>query len=168
MTASDALGGYANVGDGHVRGLRDWLPGIAQTLEVRRPEARRVLSEGVAGRPGTQVAACTIFDAMSASSQAALKALSEPRRVAMLRLVRDRPRSVGEIAGHFEDITQQAVSQHLRELREAGLVAVHKDGQRRLYVVRPEGLAGLESFLRDLWPSSLERLKQAVEEAGAG
>jgi DNA-binding transcriptional ArsR family regulator len=100
------------------------------------------------------------------STEAALKALAEPRRVAMLRLVRDRPRSVGEIAGHFDDITQQAVSQHLRELREAGLVAVRKDGQRRLYLMRPEGLAGLESFLRDLWPSSLERLKHAVEEDG--
>jgi DNA-binding transcriptional ArsR family regulator len=95
---------------------------------------------------------------MPPSSQAALKALAEPRRVAMLRLVRDRPRSVGEIAGHFDDITQQAVSQHLRELREAGLVAVHKDGQRRLYMLRPEGIEGLESFLRDLWPSGIDRL----------
>jgi DNA-binding transcriptional ArsR family regulator len=94
---------------------------------------------------------------MPPSSQAALKALAEPRRVAMLRLVRDQPRSVGEIAGHFDDITQQAVSQHLRELREAGLVVARKDGQRRLYVVRPEGLEGLESFLRDLWPSGLDR-----------
>src|SRR3954449_8424664 len=97
---------------------------------------------------------------MPPSSQAALKALSEPRRVAMLRLVCDRPRSVGEIAGHFEDITQQAVSQHLRELREAGLVAVHKDGQRRLYVVRPEGIEGLETFLRDLSPPGLAGLRQ--------
>jgi DNA-binding transcriptional ArsR family regulator len=103
---------------------------------------------------------------MTPSSEAALKALAEPRRVAMLRLVRDRPRSVGEIAGHFEDITQQAVSQHLRELREAGLVVAHKDGQRRLYVVRPEGLEGLESFLRDLWPAGLERLGQAAEDDG--
>jgi DNA-binding transcriptional ArsR family regulator len=103
---------------------------------------------------------------MPPSSEAALKALAEPRRVAMLRLVRDRPRSVGEIAGHFDDITQQAVSQHLRELREAGLVAVHKDGQRRLYLLRPEGIEGLESFLRDLWPAGLERLKQAAEDDG--
>jgi DNA-binding transcriptional ArsR family regulator len=90
---------------------------------------------------------------MPHSSQAALKALAEPRRVAMLRLVRDRPRPVGDIAGHFEDITQQAVSQHLRELREAGLVHMHKDGQRRLYLLRLEGLEGLETFLRDLRPS---------------
>ena len=102
---------------------------------------------------------------MTQSSQAALKALAEPRRVAMLRLVRDRPRSVGEIAGHFEDITQQAVSQHLRELREAGLVEAHRDGQRRLYVLRPEGIEDLESFLRGLWPSGLGRLNQVADDA---
>lgn len=101
---------------------------------------------------------------MTQSSQAALKALAEPRRVAMLRLVRDRPRSVGEIAGHFADITQQAVSQHLRELRKAGLVEAHRDGQRRLYVLRPEGIEDLESFLRGLWPSGLERLDQVADD----
>ncbi len=101
---------------------------------------------------------------MTQDSAAALKALAEPRRVAMLRLVRDRPRSVGEIAGHFADITQQAVSQHLRELREAGLVEAHRDGQRRLYVLRPEGIEDLESFLRGLWPSGLERLNQVADD----
>jgi DNA-binding transcriptional ArsR family regulator len=80
----------------------------------------------------------------------------------MLRLVRDEPRSVGEIAEHFE-ITQQAVSQHLQVLKGAGLVGVRKEGQRRLYLVRPEGLATLDAFLAELWPAGLERLKQAVE-----
>ena len=65
----------------------------------------------------------------------------------MLRLVRDEPRSVGEIAEQF-DITQQAVSQHLQVLKEAGLVGVRKDGQRRLYLVRPEGLATLDALPR--------------------
>lgn len=95
-------------------------------------------------------------------TDAVLRALAEPRRRAMLRLVRDEPRSVGDIARHF-DITQQAVSQHLQVLKEAGLVAVRKEGQRRLYLVRPEGLETLEAFLADLWPTGLERLKQAVE-----
>jgi DNA-binding transcriptional ArsR family regulator len=85
----------------------------------------------------------------------------------MLRLVRNEPRSVGEIAEHF-DITQQAVSQHLQVLREAGLVAVRKDGQRRLYLVRPEGLETLEAFLAELWPEGLRRLKEAVESERAG
>ena len=91
-----------------------------------------------------------------------LRALAEPRRLQMLRLVRDEPRSVCEIAGHF-DITQQAVSQHLQVLKDAGLVAMRKQGQRRLYLVRPEGLETLEEFLADLWPAGLARLKQAVE-----
>lgn len=93
---------------------------------------------------------------------ALFRALAEPRRQAMLRLVRDEPLSVGEIAAQF-DITQQAVSQHLQVLKEAGLLTVRKQGQRRLYVVRPEGLETLEAFLAELWPAGLERLKEAVE-----
>jgi DNA-binding transcriptional ArsR family regulator len=96
------------------------------------------------------------------STDAVLRALADPRRRAMLRLVRDEPRSVGEITAQF-DISQQAVSQHLQVLRNAGLVAVQKDGQRRLYVVRPEGLATLDAFLTELWPASLTRLKDVVE-----
>ena len=97
------------------------------------------------------------------TGEAAFSALAEPRRRAMLMLVRDEPRSVNEIAEHF-DITQQAVSQHLKVLRDAGLVAVKPQGQRRLYVVRPEGLESLERFLAELWPAGLERLKRAVED----
>jgi DNA-binding transcriptional ArsR family regulator len=96
-----------------------------------------------------------------------LRAVAEPRRQAMLRLVRDQPRSVGEIAAHF-DITQQAVSQHLQVLKEAGLVAVRRDGQRRLYVVRTEGLETLERFIAELWPRGLDRLKHAVESEHGG
>ena len=95
-------------------------------------------------------------------SDAAFQALAEPRRRDILRLVRDRPRSVNEIAERF-DVTQQAISQHLKVLKDAGLVAVRPDGQRRLYVVRPEGLAALRDFLAEFWPDSLQRLKQAVE-----
>jgi DNA-binding transcriptional ArsR family regulator len=95
-------------------------------------------------------------------SDAAFQALAEPRRREILRLVRDRPRSVNEIAERF-DVTQQAISQHLKVLRDAGLVAVRPDGQRRLYVVRPEGLAALRDFLDEFWPDSLQRLKRAVE-----
>jgi DNA-binding transcriptional ArsR family regulator len=91
-----------------------------------------------------------------------LKALAEPRRREILRLVRDEPRSVNEIAEQF-DISQQAVSQHLQALKKAGLVAVRQDRQRRLYLLRPEGLESLDSFLAELWPAGLARLKQAVE-----
>jgi DNA-binding transcriptional ArsR family regulator len=96
------------------------------------------------------------------STDAALKALAEPHRRAILRLVRDQARSVTEIARHF-DITQQAVSLHLKVLREAGLVGVRRDGQRRLYLVDPDGIASLQEFLAELWPTGLDRLKQAVE-----
>lgn len=99
-------------------------------------------------------------------TDAVLRALAEPRRREILRLVRDEPRSVGEIAEHFE-VTPQAVSQHLQVLKDADLVAVRKDGQRRLYLVRPDGLETLEKFLEELWPTRLERLKRAVE-AGRG
>jgi DNA-binding transcriptional ArsR family regulator len=96
------------------------------------------------------------------SAESAFAALAVPRRREMLRLVRDEPRSVNEIAEHF-DITQQAVSQHLRVLRDAGLVAVRPAGQRRLYMVRPEGLESVQSYLAELWPASLRRLKEEVE-----
>lgn len=91
-----------------------------------------------------------------------MTALAEPRRRAILMLVRDQARSVNEIAAHFE-ITQQAVSQHLQVLKGAGLVAVRPVGQRRLYAVRPEGLESVRDLLAQMWPASLEDLKRAVE-----
>jgi len=96
------------------------------------------------------------------SKQAILRALAEPRRQVILRLVRDRARSVGEIGAHF-DISQQAVSQHLQVLTQAGLLDVRREGKRRMYVVNPDGLEVLERFLSELWPSGLRRLKKAVE-----
>ena len=97
------------------------------------------------------------------SAEDILKALAEPRRQQILRLVRAAPRSVGEIAEGV-DVTQQAVSQHLQVLKDAGLVAVHQDGTRRLYGIRPEGLESLDQFLAELWPAGLRRLKTAVED----
>jgi DNA-binding transcriptional ArsR family regulator len=95
-------------------------------------------------------------------TEAVLRALAEPNRQAILKLVRDKPRSVGEIGEHF-DISQQAVSQHLQILTDAGLLDVEQQGKRRLYVVNPDGLEVLEKFLADLWPAGLRRLKKAVE-----
>jgi DNA-binding transcriptional ArsR family regulator len=95
-------------------------------------------------------------------AEAALTALAEPRRRAILMLVRDEPHSVNDIAAHFE-ITQQAVSQHLQVLKDAGLVAVRPQGQRRLYGVRTEGLESVRDLLAQLWPERLENLKRAIE-----
>lgn len=80
----------------------------------------------------------------------------------MLRLVREQPLAVGEIAEHFS-ISQQAVSQHLRVLKDADLVVEERAGTRRLYLVRPDGLRGVRQFVEDLWPSRLARLKEVVE-----
>jgi len=96
------------------------------------------------------------------TSEAAWAALAEPRRRDILRLVRNAPLSVNEIAEQF-DVTQQAVSQHLHVLRDAGLVDVSASGTRRLYRARPEGLAEIEAFLAEFWPERLRRLKSAVE-----
>ena len=96
------------------------------------------------------------------SAEEVLKALAEPRRQQILRLVRAAPRSVGEIAEGV-DVTQQAVSQHLQVVKDAGLVAVRQHGTRRLYAIRPEGLESLDRFLTELWPAGLQRLKAAVE-----
>jgi len=95
-------------------------------------------------------------------SEAVLRALAEPKRQAILRLVREAPLSVTEIGEHF-DISQQAVSQHLQVLADAGLVDVEQSGRQRLYVVNPRALEELDRFLADLWPRGLQRLKRAVE-----
>lgn len=101
------------------------------------------------------------------STDAALRALAEPNRRAILRLVRDEARSVSEVAEQF-DLTQQAVSLHLKVLNEAGLVDVRRDGRRRLYLINPDGMDSLRGFLAELWPAALVDLKHAVESDAAG
>ena len=91
-------------------------------------------------------------------------ALAEPRRRAILSLVRDQPRAASDIVREFPDITQQAVSLHLKALAEAGLVDVRPSGRQRLYVLRPEGLAPVREYLEELWPERLQALKRAVEQ----
>jgi DNA-binding transcriptional ArsR family regulator len=94
--------------------------------------------------------------------EATLRAIAEPRRREILRLVRDEELSAGEIASHFE-VTRPAVSQHLRVLRESGLLSERRQGQRRLYRARPEPIAELQEYLATFWSSSLSRLKDAAE-----
>src|ERR1700758_2276869 len=92
----------------------------------------------------------------------ALRALAEPRRRAILRLVAHSELAAGEIAGYFE-VTRTAVSQHLTVLKNAGLLTERKVATRRLYRARPEGLAGLRQFLDQMWASSLEVARDLVE-----
>jgi DNA-binding transcriptional ArsR family regulator len=97
-----------------------------------------------------------------AAVETALKAIAEPSRRRILMLVKDDELSAGEIASHFE-ITRPAVSQHLTVLREAGLVDERRNGTRRLYRARPEGLAELKAFLDGFWDDRLEALKREAE-----
>jgi len=94
--------------------------------------------------------------------EAALKAIVAPRRRQILSLVRERELSAGEIAANF-DVTRPAVSQHLNVLKEAGLVSERRNGTRRLYRARPEGLAELKAFLEEFWEDRLEALKREAE-----
>src|ERR687884_572205 len=94
--------------------------------------------------------------------EAALKAIAEPRRRRILTLVRDAELSAGEIAAHFE-VTRPAISQHLTVLKEAGLVSERRNGTRRLYQARPEGLVPLKQFLEEFWDERLEALKREAE-----
>src|SRR5215212_6332887 len=95
--------------------------------------------------------------------QSVVDAISEPRRREILSLVRDRELAAGEIAAHF-DVTRPAISQHLTVLKNAGLLSERREGTRRLYRVRAEGLAELRSFLDGFWGERLERLKLAAEQ----
>jgi DNA-binding transcriptional ArsR family regulator len=95
-----------------------------------------------------------------------LRAIAEPRRRAILQLVASQELPAGEIAARFE-VTRPAVSQHLTVLKDAGLITERRDGTRRLYRARPEGLAELQRFLSDMWGQSLDLARRLVEaEAG--
>jgi DNA-binding transcriptional ArsR family regulator len=90
------------------------------------------------------------------------EAIAQPKRREILRLLAGGERSAGDIASRFS-VTQPAISQHLKVLKDTGLVSDRREGARRLYSVRSEGLADLHSFLADLLPTALERLKEAAE-----
>jgi DNA-binding transcriptional ArsR family regulator len=91
--------------------------------------------------------------------------LAEPTRRRILDLLRDRPRAVGELVG-LVGLSQPGVSKHLRILREAGLVEVRADAQRRLYTLRPQPLGELHQWLepyRRLWSGQLDALEQHLD-----
>jgi DNA-binding transcriptional ArsR family regulator len=92
----------------------------------------------------------------------AFKALGEPRRVAIMRLLRAGPRAVGEIATEV-DVSQQAASQHLAVLSKAGLVEARREGTRALYSIKPDGFAPVAAFVEAFWVPKLAVLKQVLE-----
>lgn len=106
--------------------------------------------------------------AADTAADTALRAIAEPRRRAILRLVARDELAAGEIAAAF-DITRTAVSQHLGVLKDAGLLSERRDGTRRLYRARAEGLDCLRSFLEEMWADSLDAARRIAEaDARAG
>jgi DNA-binding transcriptional ArsR family regulator len=94
-----------------------------------------------------------------------LQVIAEPRRQAILGLLREGELPVGELVRRLR-MSQPLVSKHLRVLKDAGLVHVRADAQRRLYRIRPEPLAELDEWLapyRELWTTSLDRLERHLE-----
>lgn len=92
-----------------------------------------------------------------------LFALSDPTRRQVLEHIRLNPESVGKIANHLP-VSRPAVSQHLKVLKEAGLVSEKKQGTRNIYSVDPAGISILRNYFNDYWGSALERFKAFAEE----
>ena len=95
-----------------------------------------------------------------------LRALAEPRRREILRLVVERELPAGAIAQEF-DVTRTAVSQHLTVLRDAGLIVERRDGTKRLYRAEPRSMREVRAVLDDIWGGALARAKKLVEESGS-
>jgi DNA-binding transcriptional ArsR family regulator len=93
-------------------------------------------------------------------------AVADPRRRAMLDLLVKRERSAGELVSAFPDISQPAVSKHLRILRDAGLVEMRVQAQQRIYTLHPKGLTELDAWIakyKVFWPEKLDSLEQHLD-----
>ena len=92
-----------------------------------------------------------------------MHALGDPTRRAIFELLANGPRPVGEIASQLP-VTRPAVSQHLKVLKEAGLVTDRQIGTRRLYQLNPEGVGALRAYLDRFWNRALAVFKAAAEQ----
>lgn len=97
-----------------------------------------------------------------AETAAVLKALGEPRRLEILRLLQKGPKAVVELTAAV-DVSQQAVSQHLAVLDKVGLVECRKEGTRSVYAVKPSGFVPVQEFVRGFWEPRLLALKAEIE-----
>jgi DNA-binding transcriptional ArsR family regulator len=91
-----------------------------------------------------------------------MAALADPTRRAIFERLREGPRPVGELARDLP-VSRPAVSQHLRVLKEAGLVSERKDGTRRLYRIEPDAVAELRGYFDEFWSQALDAFKAAAE-----
>jgi DNA-binding transcriptional ArsR family regulator len=92
----------------------------------------------------------------------ALASLADPTRRKILEKLRDGPRSVGAIASELP-VSRPAVSQHLKVLKEAGLVGDRAEGTRRVYYIDPHGLGPLRAWFDQFWDQAMSNFKQEVE-----
>jgi DNA-binding transcriptional ArsR family regulator len=100
------------------------------------------------------------------ASPALLAVLAEPTRMRILDLLLERPRAVGELVDVLDNVSQPATSKHLKVLRDAGLVHVHPQAQRRVYALAPAPLQQLDAWLapyRRLWDDRLDALEQHLD-----
>jgi DNA-binding transcriptional ArsR family regulator len=95
----------------------------------------------------------------------AMDALGDATRREIMERLRGGPRPVGEIAAELP-VSRPAVSQHLRVLKEAGLVTERKEGTRRIYRIEPKGLADLRAYLDSFWEQALAGFRAAAESEG--
>ncbi|MGB8195721.1 MAG: metalloregulator ArsR/SmtB family transcription factor [Acidimicrobiales bacterium] len=95
----------------------------------------------------------------------ALKAIADPKRREILRLVWNHELAATDIADHFGDVTRSAISQHLGVLRQANLICERRAGTRRLYLANVDQMTQLRTFLDQYWSGGLDRLKTAAEAA---
>lgn len=93
----------------------------------------------------------------------AFSALGDPTRRAIFERLADRPRAVGELARELP-VSRPAVSQHLKVLKESGLVVDRPEGNRRIYQLDPDGVSALRAYLDRFWNRALAAFKQAVEQ----
>ena len=98
------------------------------------------------------------------NAQRVFTALNDPTRRAVFERLRDGPRPVGEIAQGLP-VTRPAVSQHLKVLKEAGLVDDRSEGTRRIYHIDPKGLGAMRAWLDQFWESALDAFATEVERA---
>jgi DNA-binding transcriptional ArsR family regulator len=101
------------------------------------------------------------------ANEEAIDALGDPTRRAIFERLRAGPLAVGELAGGLP-VSRPAVSQHLRVLKDAGLVTDQRRGTRRLYRVDPRGVAALRAYFDSFWTDALAALKEAAENPKEG
>jgi DNA-binding transcriptional ArsR family regulator len=98
----------------------------------------------------------------AAANGDAFEALGDPQRRSILALLGERPRAVGELAASLP-VSRPAVSWHLRLLKEAGLVEEHRDGVRRIYALRRDGLGSVAAYLEQVWGDAAVRFRLMAE-----